>query len=150
MNRLFLLGLCLSLISCNYLKKEVCVVAGDKSLPELVFSSDSLKMGIKVYIKFIHAYPNENLSCDNGIITTLSDRSEYDFAVIPLKGDSIRFYYDCIWCPSKGDTIRIPVSEIDDLSEYGLTEEELGDVSFILRINYNAPRVLLKALPIYE
>ncbi|MDR3340304.1 MAG: hypothetical protein LBT25_09500 [Candidatus Symbiothrix sp.] len=135
----------------EYENGEVNIFNENRQLPILIFSSDSLITGVQTFIKFTYSYPSDGLACNNGIIMGLEDKSNYDFVIIPSEADSMRFYYDCVWCqPEKADTIIVPVSEITDLSEYGLTEDDVKDRSSVTIISGNVKSIILGTFPIYN
>jgi hypothetical protein len=135
----------------EYVNGEVNLFNEKRQIPLLVFSSDSLITGKKTFIKFINSYPSDGLSCSNGMIMGLKDKSCYDFVITPFDADSMRFYYDCVWCQSeKVDTITLPISEMTDISEYGLTEDDIKGQSSVLIISNSVKPIVLKTLPIHK
>jgi hypothetical protein len=51
---------------------------------------------------------DSSIACSNGIIMGLEDKSYYDFVITPSDTDSMRFYYNCIWCqPEKLATLPV-------------------------------------------
>ncbi|GHT41235.1 hypothetical protein FACS189437_07870 [Bacteroidia bacterium] len=135
----------------EYVNGEADLFNEKRQIPLLIFSSDSLIVGVQTFVKFIHSYPSDGLACSNGMIMGLEDKSSYDFVITPFDADSMRFYYDCVWCqPEKTDTILLMVSEIKNLSEYGLTEDDIRGQSSISIISNNVESIVLATLPIHK
>lgn len=121
------------------------LVEPNREMPTLIFESDSLWQGVETRFKALDLYPEETITCgDNGIIRKLEGDLSYDFVVVPLKGDSIHFYYFCKWYETNDvDTITLSLADIEDLSKYGLTQENMKDKSSLTIIKKRAPTIIL-------
>lgn len=121
-----------------------------RELPILNFESDSLKVGVSTKIKAINFYPDEALSCDNGIVSSFGGKDDFfDFVVTPEKKDSIHFFY---YNPdlSANDTIELSASEIEDPSKYGLSKSAIENNALVVIITKKQIPTPLVTLPVYE
>jgi hypothetical protein len=102
----------------EYMSANKLALDDDRNLPVLTFETDSLNIGIPVKLRAAELLPFEDLdSSENFSLRRLQEDPEYDYEIIPLKGDSAYFNYTRETVVRNRDYKHI-------LSEYGLTEEE--------------------------
>ena len=141
-------------------RREVFYKAGEPDMQyegkepvDIIFDTDSLKVGMPTSVKIINLYPSEGINCDGAQMLPSKDESYSDFIIIPDNSDSIHFYY-INYMDKKNlviiDSVKLKASEITDPAKYKLTDEDLKNIDSVVIITNYPKSVFLKSFPVYK